>query len=174
MHKTLRIGSRAPVALPQGCDLKLVRAEANSMVREAMQDKERQMVALGARLIQSREVQRTATEARIETASEMSVLSTCANNVAAAYMQGFVWAGQFAGVSGTTAINIHANAELERMTPAERMQLMSEVQNGLLSWTEGRRKFRQSGLATDEDEKAAIEIAARKSQTVAVPQVPQQ
>jgi len=175
MQKKLSIGSRAAVALPQGSDLKLVQAQTNGMVREAMQDKERQMVALGARLIQSREVQRTATEARIETASEMSVLSTCASNVAAAYVQALTWAGQFVGVSGTATIDIHANAELERMTPAERAQLMSEVQNGLLSWTEGRRKMRQSGLATDEDEKAVIEIAARKqSQTVAVPQVAQQ
>lgn len=169
LKKTLRIGSRAAVALPQGAELKLVQAQANGLVREAMQDKERQMVALGARLIQSREVQRTATEARIETASEMSVLSTCANNVAAGYVQALGWAGQFANVGGASTIDIHANAELERMTPAERTQLVAELQNGGISWTEYRSKMRQSGIATQDDDEAALEIAARKK-NAAVPQ----
>jgi hypothetical protein len=171
LGKTVRLGSRSAVPLPPGAALQLIQAQPNGMVREAMQDKERQMVALGARLIQSRDVQRTATEARIETASEMSVLSTCANNVAAAYVQALGWAGQFAGVSGEAVVDIHANAELERMTPGERQQLMAELQGGGISWLEYRAKMRQSGIATVDDKQAAIDIAATK-QTVAVP--PQQ
>jgi hypothetical protein len=176
LHKKVRLGSRSAVALPVGADLKLLQPEPNGLVREAMQDKERQMVALGARLIQSRDVQRTATEARIETASEMSVLSSCATNVAAGYVQALGWAGQYAGAPGAATVDIHANAELERMTAAERMQLMTEMQKGGISWTEYRRKMRQSGIATDDDKQAAIDIAARKqqSQPVAVPQQEQQ
>jgi hypothetical protein len=162
LNKKVRLGSRSAVPLPAGAKLELVQAEANKLVREAMQDKERQMVALGARLIQSKEVQRTATEARIETASEMSVLSTCANNVAAGYMQAFAWAGQFAGVGGESKIDIHANAEIERLSPEERKQLMAEWQGKAITWGEYRALLRRSGVATEDDETAQEQIDSAK------------
>jgi hypothetical protein len=99
----------------------------------------------------------------------MSVLSTCANNVAAGYVQAFGWAGQFVGVTAPTTIDIHANAELERLSPADRAQLIADLQAGTLSWTEVRTKLRKDGAATQDDPKAAAEIAARKA---AQPQPP--
>ena len=169
LFKKVRLGSRSSIPLPANSELKLVQAIPTELLGEAMRDKERQMVALGARLIQTREVQRTAAEARIETASEMSILDTCSHNTAAAYVQSLAWAGLFAGVSGESTIDIHANAELERMTPDERTSLMAELQNGGISWTEYRQKMRKSGIAIQDDKQAAAEIAVRKT-TVAVPQ----
>jgi hypothetical protein len=168
LNKTVRLGSRSAVALPVGSDLKLVTATANGLVREAMQDKERQMVALGARLIQSTQVQRTATEARIETASEMSVLSLCASNVSAAYTKCMEWAGLFAGVTGAATIKLHPNAELERLTPEERTALIADLQEGTLSFTEVRAKLRAAGLATEDDDKVQ---AVKDSKDTAAKQV---
>ena len=176
LEKKVRLGSRSAVPLPAGAELKLVQASPNSTPKEAMDAKERQMVALGARLIQQRDVQRTATEARIETASEMSVLSTCANNTAAGYVQALGWASQFvAGASGEITIDIHANAELERLSPADRAQLIADLQAGTLSWSEIRAKLRKDGSASQDDKLAAAEIAARKaSQPTPVVQAQQQ
>jgi hypothetical protein len=170
LEKKVRLGSRSAVPLGKDMDLKLVQMAPNSVPKEAMDAKERQMVALGARLIQQRDVQRTATEARIETASEMSILSTCANNTAAAYVQALGWASAFvAGAAGEITIDIHANAELERLSPADRAQLIADLQAGTLSWSEVRAKLRRDGSTSQEDDKAAAEIAARKA---AQPQPP--
>jgi hypothetical protein len=165
LKKTVRLGSRSAVPLPVGAALELVQAEPNGLVREAMQDKERQMVALGARLIQSTNVQRTATEARIETASEMSVLNLCANNVAAAYTKCLAWAGLFAGVAAPSTIELHPNAELERLTPEERAALIADLQEGTLSFTEVRNKLRSAGLATEDDAKVKAEGDAKVAET---------
>lgn len=146
LNKKVRLGSRSAVPLPVGADLKLIRSGPNSMVREAMQDKERQMVALGARLIQTQSVQRTATEARIESASEMSVLNMCANNVAAGYAQALAHASQFAGGDATSTIEMHANAELERLSPEEQTVLISLLQAGIASKQEIRDILRKGGV----------------------------
>jgi hypothetical protein len=163
LGKKVRLGSCSAVPLPVGADLKLVQAAPNGLPQALMDAKERQMVALGARLIQQREVQRTATEARIETASEMSVLGACAHNTAAGYVQALGWAGQFVNASGVTTIDIHANAELERLSPADRQQLIADLHAGLLSWTEVRAKLRLAGVASQEDAIASAEIAACKA-----------
>lgn len=171
LNRTVRFGSRSAVPLPTGSELKLVQAEPNGLVREAMQDKERQMVALGARLIQSANVQRTATEARIETASEMSVLSLCASNVAAAYVQCLKWAGLFAGVQEASTIELHPNAELERLTSDERAALIADLQEGTLSFTEVRAKLRSAGLATEKDEKVKAEKPVKVDKAPTIPVV---
>lgn len=171
LNKTVRLGSRSAVPLPVGARLELVQAEANKLVREAMQDKERQMVALGARLIQTNAVQRTATEAKIESASELSVLSTCANNVAAGYTQALKWAGMFAGTKQESTFEMHPNADLDSLSIEERAQLMAELQNDGISWTEYREHLHASGVATQTDAKAKAEIEADKPKEVA-PQIP--
>jgi hypothetical protein len=161
LNKTVRFGSRSAVPLPPNSELKLVQAEPNGLVREAMQDKERQMVALGARLIQTKQVQRTATEAKIETASEMSILTACASNVSAAYTKCMQWAGLFAGVAEPSTIELHPNSELERLTTTdERAALIADLQVGTLSFTEVRDSLRSAGLATEDDEevKAAKDV----------------
>jgi hypothetical protein len=172
LNKTVRLGSRSAVPLPPGAELKLVQAEANMLVREAMQDKERQMVALGARLIQTNAVQRTATEAKIESASELSVLSTCANNVAAGYTQALKWAGMFAGAKQDSVFKMHPNADLDSLSIEERAQLMAEMQDGGISWTEYRDHLRSSGVATQDDAKAKAEIEAAKPKQPAPIQIP--
>lgn len=161
LEKTVRLGSRSAVALPVASELKLVQPVPNGLVREAMQDKERQMVALGARLIQTNTVQRTATEAKIESASELSVLSTCAKNVADGYTQALRWAGMFAGTKQESVFEMHPNADLDSLSIEERAQLMEELQKGGISWTEYRDHLRASGIATQKDSVAKAEIAAR-------------
>jgi len=174
LNKTVRLGSRSAVALPVGAALQLIQAAPNGLVREAMQDKERQMVALGARLIQTNTVQRTATEAKIESASELSVLSTCANNVAAGYTKALQWAGMFAGTKQESTFTMHPNADLDSLSIEERAQLMAELQDGGISWTEYREHLHASGVATQDDAKAKAEIAADKPKPPVAPPVPPQ
>jgi hypothetical protein len=155
----IRLGSRAAVPLPQGAALALVAAEANGLVKEAMQDKERQMAALGAQLVEQKEVQRTLGEAQMEKAVTTSILVQTAKNVAAAYTMVLGWCAMFYGEDPLKcSIVLSTDFAISRLPPAERDQLMKEWQAGAISFTEMRAILRQSGIATLDDAAAKAEI----------------
>jgi hypothetical protein len=159
----VRLGSRAVVELPVGGTMGILQVSPNTMAKEAMDAKERQMVALGAKLIEQTTVQRTATEARQEYATEISVLGACSQNVAAVYVRAFGWCSQFAtGAPAPVKFEIDPAFELGRMEAADRAALIADVQAGLVTWTEAREKYRAAGIATLDDAKAKAEIAADK------------
>lgn len=155
----VELGSRSAIPLPVGGSAELLQAEANSMPFEGMQHKERQMVALGAKLVQEKSIQRTATEADIDNTSETSILASCASNVAAAFQWAIEWAGLFVG-AGETGIKFELNTEfdLTKMTPEERRQLLAEWMGNAISFSEMRENLRRGGIATLDDEAAKNEI----------------
>jgi hypothetical protein len=67
------LGSRGGLPLPTGATAALLEPTANSLVAQAMKDKELQMTAIGAKLVQEVKASRTATETMINTTSESSV-----------------------------------------------------------------------------------------------------
>lgn len=95
----IRLGSRGLLPLPVGGDAKLLQMEPNSAIALEMEHKERQMVALGAKLVEQKAVQRTATEAAIEDAAETSILGTCVRNTEAAYRWALRICCQFVGAN---------------------------------------------------------------------------
>jgi hypothetical protein len=158
----VQIGSRAVIPLPQGGSCGLLQASPNSMPFEAMQAKERQMVALGAKLIQQQSVQRTLGEARLEYATEISVLGTCAKNVSAAYEQALEWCADFAGADGESTFELYPDFELGRMNPQEQAQLVASWQAKAITTSEMRAKMKGAGLATLDDEEYASEVESAK------------
>jgi hypothetical protein len=157
----IRLGSRAFLPLPAGGQCGLLQAEPNGMPFEAMQAKERQMVALGARLVEQRTVQRTLGEARLEYATELSVLGSCARNVADAYVKALTWAGQFAGVDGAAKFELDPDSELRRMTPEELRERVAAWQAKAISDTELRDALKRGGVATQEDEEWKAEVESK-------------
>lgn len=158
MKGTVSLGSRAAIPLPVGGSAGLLQAEANGMVKEAMEQKERQMVALGARLVEQKAVQRTLGEASLEEASETSVLSMAANNVSEAYERALGWAAMFVGATGECEYDLNAEFPTTQMNPQMRAQLMAEWQAGALTYTEYRNQLRMAGAATLSDEDAKDEL----------------
>lgn len=157
--KPIRLGSRGSVPLPQGADMKLVSAEANGLVKEAMQDKERQMVALGAQLVEQKEVQRTLGEAKMEKATTTSILVQCAKNSAAAVQKCLRWASLFYGpLNEKLTYELSTDFSIVRMSAEERKVLLADWQAGAISFTEMRNALRQSGVAYLDDVKAKAEI----------------
>lgn len=157
----IELGSRAAVALPEGGTAGLLQCEANIMPKEAMDHKERQMVALGAKLVQEKSVQRTATEADIDNTSETSILASCAKNAANAFQWAFEWASAFVG-AGEGGIKFELNTEfdLTKMTPEERKCVIAEWLSNAITFSEMRENLRRGGIATLDDEKAKEEIKA--------------
>lgn len=161
-------GSRAALPLPVGGAAGILQVQPNVMAFEAMQHKERQMVALGAKLVEQKAVQRTAFEAGTENASEASTLATIAKNVGDAMEIALRWAAVFQNVKipedtteGQEAIKFELNTdfELANMSANDRAQTIKEWQSGATTFGEMRAVLRKGGIATLDDKTAAQEIA---------------
>lgn len=153
------LGSRAAIPLPQGGDAKLMQAEEVSALSTEMEHKERQMVALGAKLVEQKTVQRTATEAGLEEASESSTLSNISNNLSLGFTWALGWGAMFIGVP-ETGIKFEANSDFDisKMSPEERGQTIKEWQAEAITFSEMRSALRKSGIATLTDAEAEKEI----------------
>jgi Domain of unknown function (DUF4055) len=154
------LGSRGSVSLPAGASASLLQVGANSMPFEAMQHKEKQMVALGAKIVEQRGVVRTASEANIDYTTESSVLASSAKNVSAALRFGLEWAARYVGVDkADVKFELNTDFDIASMSPPERQQLLQEWQSGGISWEEYRTNLRKSGIASLPDEEARTMIA---------------
>lgn len=154
----VHLGSRAAIPLPAGGTAGLIQANPNSMPKEAMEAKERQMVALGAKLVEQRAVQRTATEALQEEAGEVSVLATSAKNVAAGYRTALTWCGLFLGTTEEPEFDLNTDFEINRMNAQERQQLIAEWQSGAITFEEMRFNLRRANVAYLDDEAAKDQL----------------
>lgn len=95
--KTTYVGSRHAILLPEGGAYGFAQPQPNSMVKEAMDQKEQQMVALGARLLDPNSAKQTATHSENDRETSTSVLSLCVSNVNEAYQQAIRWCAEYVG-----------------------------------------------------------------------------
>lgn len=157
------LGSRAAVPLPVGGTATLLQAAPNSMAFEAMNHKEKQMVAIGANLIDASKSARTATETLIDDTNESSVLDTCGDNVSDAFTQALKWCALFMGVeildSPPTCFIVNTDHNLINLTPQQRQELVLEWQASAITFGEMRDNFRRAGIVTLEDNEAKKEIS---------------
>ncbi|AUG85452.1 portal protein [Acinetobacter phage SH-Ab 15497] len=146
------IGSRDAVPLPVNAKPELLQAEGNGMVKEAMDQKERQMVALGAKLIDSDKTQRTFGEASMEAAAQNSVLSRVSKNVSDAYTKALRWAAMFLGLDEKIEYELNSDFDINKMSPEELAAVISAWQSNAISFTEMRWQIKKGGRAYLEDE----------------------
>ena len=172
MKGTLDLGSRGGVFLPEGGTFTLAQATPNTMCKEAMDQKEAQMVALGAQLIQPQNVSRTLGEAKMDKNSQTSVLAKCAKNTSAALTMAIGWCSLF--VNGEIPdpnevyIELSTTFAISKMSPQEQQQVIANWQGGALTWNEMRSQLRMAGLATEDDAEAKEEIAADAAEAAAL------
>jgi hypothetical protein len=160
LKEKVLMGSRGGLPLNVGAKAELLQVAPNTMAREAMQDKERQAVALGAKLVESKDVARTAFEADLEKQSENSVLATIAQNVSDAIEWALKECCLYVGVDGTKIeFDLNTEFDLQKLTPEERRQTIQEWQAGALAWEEMRGSLRRAGIASLPDDEAKQLIA---------------
>jgi len=172
---SIQLGSRAVIPLPEGGTAGLLQVQPNSMPFEAMQHKERQMVALGARLLEQKDVQRTYGEAQLEEASQMSILTSVAHNVSAAYELALRWCAQFTETTVAeedVEYDLNTDFPASRMSPEERRQLVAEWQGSAIAFSEMRKVLTKAGVAELSDEEAKTEIAANPPPPPATAKIP--
>lgn len=150
------LGSQKALTLPENCDAFLLQIDESQLALSAMEHKERQAVALGARLVQQAAVARTAKEAGMEEASEQSLLLSAAKNVNSAYKRVLRSCALFAGATVTDDIGYSLNTDFDilRLDSAGRAQLLNEWQRGAITFTEYRSILKRAGVATLGDEEA--------------------
>lgn len=157
----VQLGSRGSVSLPVNGEAYLLQASPNTMPFEAMKHKEKQMVALGAKLVEDRAVQRTASEATIDYSNQSSVLSSIAKNVSSAIQDALVWAMDFIDTKADiSTIKFHLNTDFDiaRLSPEDRRQLIEEWVEGAITYPEMRATLRKGGIASATDEQAEADL----------------
>ena len=163
LKKKIMMGSRAAIPLPENGSADLLQSLPNTMPFEAMGHKERQMVALGAKLIEPRTIERTATETEIETASDNSVLATAAKNVTSSILWALGVCSEFIGnVGAEIKFELNTNFDLTSMSSEELRQVIAAWQAQSISYSEMRENLKRSGIAKLDDDEAIEEMRSTK------------
>lgn len=126
-------GARTPLPLPVNGQAGLLQMEENTLCKGAMDQKEAQMAALGARLVQagSANAPITATQTESNDAVAHSVLSLCCDNVSMGFTQALMWAANFANAEGEVVFSI--STEFTKIIDAQTADvLIKAVQSGLM------------------------------------------
>lgn len=161
---TIRLGSWGGVALPEGGQMGLVQAQANTMPAEAMEIKEKQMLALGAKLVENKTVQRTATEATQDEVPNNSILANISKNVSAVMEWALKTAALFTSGNRDIKVIYRLSTDFDVGTFNEqRALIIKEYQAGLITWGEMRTVLRKAGVATEKDDIAKREIDAERA-----------
>jgi hypothetical protein len=160
--KGVYFGSRALLPLPVNASAGIMQAEPNTLAKEAMDGKEGQMAALGARLIQAGSAVKTATQQDSEDTVAHSVLSLAAENTSASYRICMGWYAIFAN-AGDGDIDVTLSNDYTKSTIDAQMltALVAAVQAGKLPLSDFWAKLRAVGLIaadkTDDDLREEVE-----------------
>lgn len=129
---TQYVGSRSPFLLPQNGAFGFAQVQPNTLAKEAMDQKEHQMAALGAQLLENSKAAKTATQDDNEKEATTSVLSMVCANVSEAYARAFVFCGQFFGQDFSPPAQYKINQDFTRM--AADPQVIAAIVDG---WIKG-------------------------------------
>jgi uncharacterized protein DUF4055 len=161
LQGAVSFGSRGTIPLPVGAKAEILQVKANSMPMEAMKEKEAQMVALGAKLVQPQRVAKTATQQIIETTSESSPLANIAKNVSTALVWALGVAADFVGAAkDKITYKLNQDFDLTSMTADDQNATILQWQSGALASSEMRTVLRKSGNATLTDVEWKAEVRA--------------
>lgn len=172
---TINFGATGGIMLPKDAKADIIQASENTMIKEAMDHKERMMTSLGAKLVEVKAVQRTATETKIEATSEGSVLSSSAKNVSAAYLWALKWAVKLGGLADDKVeFMLNTRFDIAAMSPEEQKAVIEAWTKGATTFKEMRDELRNSGRNLDDDDKAQAEIEKEQvaAMAIAQPNVP--
>jgi hypothetical protein len=173
MKGRVELGSRAAILLPVGGDAKLVQADPNTMPKEGMDHKERQMVALGAKLVQDNAVSRTLGEAELENTAEISVLAGIAKNVEIGMIFALTWCARFMGADEKQIkLTLNTEFDLTQLSSQDQTQITSDWKDGAITFSEMRNAKRRSGVASLNDDEAKKQLKQDEADGVGKPPPP--
>lgn len=140
------IGSRSLLMGPANSDFKFVQASPNTLAKEGMDQKEEQMTALGARLVDKGGAAKTVFQTMSENGAQHSVLSVVVANVSEAYTKALVWVARFEGATEEPTIELNNQFLIDELDGPTLTALMALWQGGLLPKSDLQAKLKQAGL----------------------------
>lgn len=160
---TLRLGARGVIPGPPDSSASLIQATPNSLAKEGMDQKEEQMISVGAKLVERQSgVERKEKEIEIEAAGDTSILTSIAQNVESAVIESLKFAAKFVGADeNQIKFNVNKNFDLTSLTAEELRQIneIADSDNPVLSFEERRAIVKRSGYAFQPLEEAKTAIA---------------
>lgn len=161
MGGSIKGGASNANPLPVGGSLGIEQAQPNMVAKEAMDQKEKLMVMLGARLIEEGGAKKTATQAEGDNETNHSVLSLCCENVSAAYTGALMSCAEFMNDSSEIRFSLNLDAGVKKVDSQALTALVTTWQQGAYSWTQLIRNLRRMDLVdpdkSDEEIKEEIE-----------------
>lgn len=121
----VQMGARGGIPGPPGSRADLLQVNPNTMAQEAMQHKEQQMIAIGAKLVERKSgVERKEKEIEIEAASDVSILTKIAMNIEEAMIMALKHCARFVGAEeDEIEYDVNKIFDLTSYTPEEVRQL---------------------------------------------------
>ncbi len=169
---TMYVGSRAPMLLPAGGGCGFAQAAPNMVAKEAMDQKEAQMVALGARLIDKTQAAKTATQAEGEREASTSILAMCCGNVSEGYQSQIARCARYLDLDfdASAAFKISQDFVTPQSNPQTDAMLVDWWQRGLIAKSDARAYIRRQGKLPTErsDEDIDAEIALQPPGDLAI------
>ena len=152
------IGARRGHFLGESGSLSMVQADPNTLPRMLMEDKEAQMVALGAQLV-SPSANETAFSTGVKLATNTSALALVVGNVSDAYRQCLEWAMLFMSTTPATDIVYEINKDFfpPVLDPQTITAWVAGIQGGVLPQTALNNLMRSADLTKLTDEEIAAE-----------------
>jgi len=163
LQKTgITIGSGVTLPIPKNGAFGIEQASPNTLAKEAMDQKERQMISLGARVIERSVAAKTATEVDSNDSVQHSILSLAASNVSAAYTKCLGWMAEFMGVPGGILFEISREFASKSLDPQMITALVGAWQSGKLPESDLWNYWRKHGLIEGDkgDESIKAELDA--------------
>ncbi|HEY9818185.1 MAG TPA: DUF4055 domain-containing protein, partial [Candidatus Obscuribacterales bacterium] len=167
----VNVGSRAGHFLGPNGKFTDVSAPESSSLSKALEDIKDDMIAIGGRIIQPKTGQRTAEEARIDSASEMSILETLVGNVSEGIEKACEFVARFMGAD-PEQVEFSLNREFWDQTPDPQMlaTIMGLEDRGHMAQQDIRDYLRRTGVL--KAERSDEEIDEDVSQDGGIPVEP--
>ncbi|WP_312055842.1 DUF4055 domain-containing protein [Pantoea brenneri] len=144
----IQIGSTRGYSLGRAGQALMLQANESQLALKLMQEKENQMLMIGARIVQQSGQNETAEAARIRYSSDNSVLGTIAGNVSEALKRAILDAQLYMSGKADMANTVFwLNQEFfdASLTAQDVLALIQSWQQGIIAKSDVRTKFRQTG-----------------------------
>ena len=150
--KIVKFGESSVVVTGTGGKFEFAQPSPNVLANDLAKNKEQQMIALGAQLIQPTGGPETAEAVRTKKAADTSMLAVIGINVSNGYTKSLGWIAKFLNVEFDGEYQLNDNFFDTRLTPQERQQIIIEWQSGLYPVRVAREQLKASKiLSSDED-----------------------
>jgi len=125
--------------------MEIIQPEAEQALAKAMEQKEQQMIAMGARIMSPNTQVETAEAARINNSTDNSALLTIVQNVQAGYKQALMWCAAFLGAPMNIKLKLNTEFYEEGVDPNELNSLILLMEKKVIARPDVRSFLRDRG-----------------------------